>query len=98
MNALVEFSFERWEKCQFADLVVEYIDDYGFVRSQNPVVNAKWSETFGMDNGLTRILDIQVSVDGEINDLTILYFTATDSWQYVDNDNDQQFHLYIKTR
>jgi len=94
MEALIKFSFERWEKCQYADLVVELGDDNC---RQLPVAKAtydEYSDTFGK----AKRLIMQVSENGKMHEFVVHYFVDCDSWQYSNMESDEWFDLYIKVR
>ena len=98
METLVNFSFERWEKAQFADLVVELVDNNGNPIKQIPVVKATMREYDLLANGKYNELQCEAYDDGNLWEFAVLYFFDGDSWQYINFDNDTDFYLYIKIK
>lgn len=99
MNALLEFSFEDWEKSQFADLVVDIIDDdSGCSKLQVPVENAIWRKEHKNTSDAFDVLYFDAIINGESLDFSVTHYKATNSWDFRCTGLSEWFDLYIKVR
>ena len=98
METLVHFSFERWEKNQFADLVVDLVDDNGNSIKQIPVAKATMREYDYLAGDKYNELLCEVYDNDKLLKFAVLYIFDSDSWQYVNFNNDTDFYIYIKIK